>query len=427
MAQFRKIRNKDGIRAFQTCATFNGKTITIAYSVGKFSDATNRERREKEAEEYARTRHNVVKELEESAKLGYDPSPATLRMLEALPDLLATLKDKGVLNCGACLTLKELCDRFIEHNEAQGLAQSTIEQRLYTTRRLCEFFGSETKVDAITKRDAETFDDSLGRLVKAGRMAAAHRSGIVKRTKTLFNYAVQLEIIAANPFINVKAGKQTNRVRLFYVSESETERILEACEHTNNGAEWAAVTALARFQGLRVPSEPRALKWEDVDFVGGKFIKPDIPALRITAQKTKTIRIMPLFPRTKEVLMRLHDEQERAGTLNECPYVLRKVRMVTNPGTTFKKIVFRAGVEDYPKPFQNLRASAATDVRREYGARAESDWIGHDAAIADEHYDIVTGDILRKAAGLTPKDDQSDTKSKDLSSDTTPVLCENED
>lgn len=429
MAQFRTIRKKDGsVKLFQTCATFNGKSITIAYSVSKFSDAANRERREKETEEAARTRHNVVKDLEESSKLGLEPNPGTLKLLEGLPDLLKTLKAKGVMNCGACLTLKELCDRFIKHNEAQGLAPSTIEQRFYTARRLCKFFGSNTKVDDITEQDAETFDDSLGRYVAAGQMAAAHRSGIVKRTKTIFNYAVKLKIIAANPFVDVKAGKQTNRARLFYITESETERILEACEHTNNGAEWAAVTALARFQGLRVPSEPRALKWEDVDFIGGKFIKTKdgdlIPALRITAQKTKTIRIMPLFPRTKEILESLHDEQERAGILDECPFVLRKVRMITNPGTTFKKIVFRAGVEDYPKPFQNLRASAATDVRREYGTRAESDWIGHDAAIADEHYDMVTADELRKAAGLTPK---KDSPKEDSPFDTTPDSWKNKD
>lgn len=427
MAKFRKKKSPNGeLKGWQSEATFNGKTVTIAYSVSKFSEAKNRERREREAEEAARTRHNVVKDLEESSKLGLEPNPGTLRLLEGLPDLLKTLKEKGVFNCGACLTLEELCDRFIKHNEAQGLAPSTIEQRFYTARRLCEYFGSDTKIDAITEQDAETFDDALGRSVNAGQMAAAHRSGIVKRTKTIFNYAVKLKIIAANPFVDVKAGKQTNRMRLFYITESETERILEACEYMNNGDEWATVAALARFQGLRVPSEPRALKWEDVDFIGGKFIRTrdgdGIPALRITAQKTQRthpVRIMPLFPRTKEILERLRDEQERAGIMDECPFVLRKVRMVTNPGTTFKKIVFRAGVNDYPKPLQNLRASAATDVRREYGTRAESDWIGHDAAIADEHYDMVTADELRKAAGLTPKEDST--------FDTTPDSWKNKD
>lgn len=423
MAQFKKIKNKDGsIKQFITSATFNGKEVNITYSVSKLSDATNKERREKEAEEAAKTRHGVVKKLEESKKLGFEPDPATLRMLEALPDLCETLKNKGVLNCGACITLEELCNRFIKHNESQGLALSTIEQRFYTARRLCEFFGADTKVDAITKQDAETFDDSLGRLVKAGKMAAAHRSGIIKRTKTIFNYAIKNEIIAVNPFVNVKAGKQSNRYRMWYVSEKETERILEACEHMENGAEWAVVTALARFQGFRVPSESRALKWDDVDFIGGKFIKTKdgvpIPALRITAQKTKTTRIMPLFPRTKEILQRLRDEQERAGTLEECPFVLRKVRMNTNPGTTFKKIVFRAGVEEYPKPLQNLRASAATDVRKDHGRAAESEWVGHDAAIADEHYDMVISGDLLKAAGIAPKASVPDTSDKDNESNT---------
>lgn len=400
MAKFRVKKNKNGeIKGWQSETTFCGKVVTILFSKSQFKESA------------ARQRHDVVQDLEKSSRLGLDPNPATLKMLEALPDLTAILKEKGVLNCGVCLTLGELCDRYIKQAEEQAQEPGTIANKRARVKRLFEFFDAKTKVDEFTKDDAQRYDAFLNRQIQAGTLAPATRSDFIKKTKAIFNLAVEMDLIEKNPFKSIKAGKQSNRARMFYVTESETKRILEACEYMNNGAEWAVITALARFQGLRVPSEPRALKWEDVDFIGGKFMKTKngdpIRALKITAQKQKktdrAIRIMPLFSRAAEILERLRDEQERAGTLDDSPFVLRHVRMVTNPGTTFKKIVFRAGVEDYPKPFQNLRASAASDVRRKYGRAAESDWIGHDAAIADEHYDMVTDDILLEAAGLTPE------------------------
>ena len=214
-----------------------------------------------------------------------------------------------------------------------------------------------------------------------------------------------------------KQRSQKNRKRQYYITPNETARILEACEYTNNGDEWAALCVLARYQGMRVPSEPRALRWSDVDF--------EKKMIHITAQKTKNERNMPLFNETAAILKRLKENQERAGTFNDSPFVLRHVRMVTNPGTTFKKIVQRAGVEDYPKPFQNLRASAATDVNKKFGATAESMWIGHGTAIAEGHYLMVDPETLERAKreGLTDQAPQTDGNPFD----TTPDSWKNKD
>ena len=37
-----------------------------------------------------------------------------------------------------------------------------------------------------------------------------------------------------------------------------------------------------------------------------------------------------------------------------------------NRGTTFKKIMERAGVKSWPKPFQNLRSSRQTELEQEF-------------------------------------------------------------
>lgn len=396
MAKFRKKNNNKGVlKCYQSEVIIDGKTVTISFAASEY----------KEYE--ARQRHDLIADLERVNKNGRDPYAETLEKIAVFPDLEKALKDKGVLKGGATVTLKELCDKFMKYNETQGMAPSTIEQRFYTARKLCDFFGDNRKVDEITKMDAQTFDAELARQVENKRkggegIAPAHRSGIVKRIKTIFNWGVNNDLIKTNPFKTITAGSQKNRSRQYYITPKETALIIEACEHTANGDEWAVMCALARYQGLRVPSESRALRWSDVDFK-----KKEI---HITAQKTKNERTMPLFDETAAILKRLQDNQKRDGTFLDSPFVLRHVRMVTNPGTTFKKIVFRAGVENYPKPFQNLRASAATDVNKKYGPTAESMWIGHGTAIAEGHYLMVDPETLERAKreGLTGEKSEND-------------------
>ena len=56
----------------------------------------------------------------------------------------------------------------------------------------------------------------------------------------------------------------------------------------------------------------------------------------------------------------------------------------------FTKIVERAGIGRIVRPFDNMRASRATEVHREFGAKAESIWLGHSKEIANECYLMVT-------------------------------------
>ena len=50
----------------------------------------------------------------------------------------------------------------------------------------------------------------------------------------------------------------------------------------------------------------------------------------------------------------------------------------------------RAGVSSWPKLFQNLRASRATELAAEYPGHEAAEWLGHSTAIAQKHYWQVT-------------------------------------
>ena len=143
-------------------------------------------------------------------------------------------------------------------------------------------------------------------------------------------------------------------------------------------SEWPLLVALARYGGLRIPSEIREMKWEDIHWSEG----------RITINSPKTehhhggeSRIIPLFP---ELLPHLQEQFELADVGSV--YVFSdRIRYHTNLPTTFKKYIKRAGIEVWPKVFQNLRSSRETELAEEFPMQAVCKWIGNSQPIAMKH------------------------------------------
>jgi hypothetical protein len=57
-----------------------------------------------------------------------------------------------------------------------------------------------------------------------------------------------------------------------------------------------------------------------------------------------------------------------------------------NLRTQFERIIARAGLKPWPKLFQNLRATRATELAAEYPSHVAADWMGHSAMAAQKHY-----------------------------------------
>jgi hypothetical protein len=75
-----------------------------------------------------------------------------------------------------------------------------------------------------------------------------------------------------------------------------------------------------------------------------------------------------------------------------------------NLGTTFRKIVRRAGVEVWPKPFQNLRASRQTELEQHFATYKVCAWLGNTPTIAYKHYLTVTDDDFDSAVATKTGD-----------------------
>ena len=83
-----------------------------------------------------------------------------------------------------------------------------------------------------------------------------------------------------------------------------------------------------------------------------------------------------------------------------------------NLGTTLRKIIRRAGVEPWPKPFQNCRSSRQTELEQQFPTYVVCAWLGNTPTVAHKHYLTVTEEHFATATTIGDKRGTQ-----------TPVLC----
>lgn len=286
-------------------------------------------------------------------------------------------------------TLQTLIDRFmptVSRNKSATIIK--IEQ---AGRCLTRFpsFGPSITLDKITAGLAEEW---VAWLTSKGNVRDTKRSELGSNTvrrrtglaKQIFSFAVRHEWIKKNPFDGLVSTVNSNDERMQFVDIDTTIAVLNYAPD----AKWRAIIALARFGGLRIPSELARLTWADINFEHGK--------IRIHSSKTehhagKGIRYCPLFPELREYLedlLKLATDENGPPALNS--QVIPGMLTTSNLRTTFEKIITKAGVEQWPKLFQNLRASRETELMAIYPIKDVCTWIGNSPSIAMKHYAMVT-------------------------------------
>ncbi len=267
---------------------------------------------------------------------------------------------------------------------------SVVTQR-QTTRCLLAFFGESRRVRDVGPLDADKWRQDL----VAQNLAGPTVSKRVKTARQVFKSAVRWKMVDANPFADVKAGKQTNRERMRFISQDTIEKVIAACPD----AQWRLLVGLSYWGGLRCPSEHLALKWSDVmwDAKGGR--------LRVWSRKTEHYdggesRIMPLWPELRPLLREVLDQAE-PGT----EHVITRYRNTNaNLRTQLLRIIERAGVKPWPRLFHNLRATRQTVLAARRPGHVVCEWLGNSLRTAGEHYLLTTdADFDAELVGPTPQ------------------------
>jgi integrase len=126
------------------------------------------------------------------------------------------------------------------------------------------------------------------------------------------------------------------------------------------------------------------LRWSDIDWVLGRIV---IRSPKTEHHEIKEHRVIPLLPELRPYLEAVRDEAKPGY---DCPLsdpVITRYRDVNaNLRTQLLRIVANAGLSPWPKLFQNLRASRATELAKEHPGHVAAAWLGHSTAVAQKHY-----------------------------------------
>ena len=269
---------------------------------------------------------------------------------------------------------------------------ATLEVWQQPCRNLTEFFGDDKPLLSITPGDCDQFKawlltQNLAPATVAKRLAFA---------RTFLHVARKHRLIDENPFSEVKIPAANVSARQRFIARDTVQKLFGVADPT-----WRTIIALARFGGLRCPSEVLSLEWRHVDWERGRLTVPSPKTDRYDGKESRTI---PLFadlrPYQEEAFELTAPGQTHVVGGNH----LAKANGPTgwkncNLRTAFDRLVTRAGLEPWPRLFHNLRSSRETELLEEFPVHIVAVWMGHDAKVCLKHYAQTTEAHFDRAAG----------------------------
>ena len=262
-------------------------------------------------------------------------------------------------------TLGLFCDRYA--SDLAG-AVSTRKRWANVRRHLVQHWLEQTPLSTITAGDAQR----VARLLRQ-QFKPSHAAKLVGDFRQLFSAAIKYRLITENPFSDCNTRGQHDRSRETYIDSPTVDRLIAKADPY-----YAALIALARYAGLRVPSEPLAMHWHHVDWAAG--------TITIVSPKTG-LRIVPMVPACRPHLERLFELATEGQQ-----HVFNRAR--SSAATTWRDqlltIAARAGQQPWPKLWQNLRASCRTDLESLVPDFVANAWLGHSSRTAARHYHRIT-------------------------------------
>ena len=327
------------------------------------------------------------------------PSEDTLRWLaQAEATLVDRLRAVGLVDdaSGRNLTVASLVDQAMAGRSA-SLQPGTLTRLTQARKALLAFLGGDRPVTSVTEGDAEDFRADL---LKRGLAEATVRRRC-SDARSWFAYAVKHRWIDANPFEAVPCSAIPTTKQRFINAKASWDVF-----NRFDDPQWRTLFALARWGGMRVPSEPMALKWSDVDFQAGR--------IRVTSPKTsryagKGERVMPLFEELRQPLLALR--QSLGRRVDDDSLVLPFLQSCT--AASLRKPMFNAieaaGLKQWPRLWHNLRSTRQTELEESFPTHVVCAWLGNTPAVAARSYLQLTDEHFAAALIKGDSDQATDT------------------
>ncbi len=286
--------------------------------------------------------------------------------------------------------------------------------------RLIEFFGKDCPLEAITKSKARQFavtQTSRQHGHEGEKLSEWTRAQIVRHSKTIFDLALEDDLIRENPFKTKILRKKKLATRPWYrMKPGEYHRLLDVTQRLRDRVAYA----LFYTAGLRL-HEAYNLTWDCIDFENGiiKVVNrdgtKDIPPFHI---KDHEARRIPVPEHTLDLLTKWQTEAPEG-----VPFVLltaerfnlvrskwQKLKATGDPWKSryvicnvlkrFKARVKRAGIEPVGKfSIHTLRKCAGQNWADYLPMNVVKELMGHSSIeTTAEFYSTVDEDHERKAA-----------------------------
>lgn len=231
-------------------------------------------------------------------------------------------------------------------------------------------------MDRVTPQDADRLRDAL-----AAELAPPTVGRMLRFARQVLELGVQRGELARNPLASLRHNfKEGTGAPRDYITTEETDRLLDACPPA-----WRALIGLARYGGLRCPSEGLLVRWADVDLPGRRLV---VRSPKTEAQG-KGWRVVPITPKLYRIL---EEAEQLAPEGSEFVVDLPQYRsgsanwVGVNIRTQLGRIMRRAGLRDLARPFRVFRSSCVSDWAQKHPVHATAAWAGHTIPIAGRHY-----------------------------------------
>lgn len=312
-----------------------------------------------------------VDELLSAKRYGTSVEASTLSWLQACDkEVREKLEQQGLIEPAAVgTTLGEQLTRFLQTRE--GKADSTYKNYVQVDKRLRECFGPVVDPIRLTFADADRFRSWCLDIAGLGENTTRKRCS---QAATFWRWMMRHKAATQNIFEDVPKSVGSAIDRKPFVEAATITQLLTVV----TDPEWRALIVLGRYGGLRVPSEPFAMEWQDVDWERGQIVVNS----RKTAHQNKPRRTIPLFSELEPELMSLAESQEKGATF--CfPRLREKSGNVREP---LEKMIRRAKLEPWSNLWNSLRSTRETELAATFPIHVVCEWMGNTTAVAMRNY-----------------------------------------
>lgn len=309
------------------------------------------------------------------------PDPQTAEWLRGVSsNLRRKLAAVGLTEAGVAHTVGTWADQYVASRKKSlarpryamiGLARDVAKRVL----------GEKTALHAVTKADAARVRETL---LAEGLSEATVRKRCAD-IRMVFDRAVKARLIPSNPFEGLPTTVGRTESRSF-VSESDVRKVMLELPDVS----WRLLFALARWGGLRIPSEVQAMVWADVSW--------DSKRLTIRSSKTRTQRVIPLWPELESLMLEAFKQASDGQALVLPGFINARGATLFR---TARAAMARAGVT-WDRLWNQLRSTRETELLRSHPAHVVAYWMGHGTRVQAHHYTQVTDEDYDRALRAAP-------------------------